>query len=293
MGTLLTFTQRLLRKWILWLFAFLDAVGLAVHLLSRELVIPSWAFFLTSAIGVFWAAYQVYRDLAMKTQSVPQSVLVVRDDQPGSESPEPEPELFPSAAVELVQGNQYEYELQPQSHVESDNNEGVGEPQTVPAASARINVRLKNDGDLPFNLISATGDVDMHVPFHFLIPQPYARNGEPMEFPIQTVPTETILYQLHVGILPFPPLTEAQFAAGIREIVDNDTRAPGKLVVDAVDTRGTRFQKDEQIELSLLPLCDLYIEHWRAKGDKAMVELCTGTTTDFRQLRDETEPDNT
>lgn len=53
MGTLLTFTQRLLRKWILCLFAFLDFVGLAVHILSKELVTPSWVFFLVSFIGDF------------------------------------------------------------------------------------------------------------------------------------------------------------------------------------------------------------------------------------------------
>lgn len=71
LGNLLAYSKLIGRKWIFWLFALLDILGLLAQVVFPQLQIPTGPFIALAFIGFFWAGFQVYGDLASRLPSRP------------------------------------------------------------------------------------------------------------------------------------------------------------------------------------------------------------------------------
>ena len=70
-GLLKNYLNKLARKWVLWIFLTFDLIGVVVVYISPNLKIPTFGYLLISLIGIFWAGYQVYKDIYNELQNNP------------------------------------------------------------------------------------------------------------------------------------------------------------------------------------------------------------------------------
>ncbi len=68
---LLSYAQRIVGKWVFWLFTILDLVALIAQFLYPTFHLPQLVFLLITLAGFFWAGYQVYCDIAAQLPSQP------------------------------------------------------------------------------------------------------------------------------------------------------------------------------------------------------------------------------
>ena len=71
LSNMLLYARLIGRKWVLWVFATLDLAGLIAQLLYPAFRLPQLVFVLITLVGLFWAGYQVYRDVAAQIPSRP------------------------------------------------------------------------------------------------------------------------------------------------------------------------------------------------------------------------------
>jgi|SRR5271157_596314 len=57
------YARLIVRKWVLWVFATLDLGALVTQVLFPAFRVPQVLYVLITLVGLFWAGYQVYRDL--------------------------------------------------------------------------------------------------------------------------------------------------------------------------------------------------------------------------------------
>lgn len=67
---LIDFLKKVLGKWVLWLFILLDVVALIVQYISPDFHLGQSVYFLLASIGVLWASYDVYKELATENQKL-------------------------------------------------------------------------------------------------------------------------------------------------------------------------------------------------------------------------------
>lgn len=71
LSNMLLYARLIGRKWVLWVFATLDLAGVVAQLLYPAFRLPQLVFVLITLVGLFWAGYQVYRDVAAQIPSRP------------------------------------------------------------------------------------------------------------------------------------------------------------------------------------------------------------------------------
>ncbi len=71
LSDVLAFARHISKKWILWLFALIDVIGLVAQTIFPQIRIPIPIFVFLTFVGFFWAGFQVYRDLVAQLPSRP------------------------------------------------------------------------------------------------------------------------------------------------------------------------------------------------------------------------------
>ncbi len=254
----LFFLSLLSKKWILWLFLVLDLLTVAAQLVFPSLSLSHSIFLSIAAIGVIWAAYLVYNDLLIKF-------------------PTPQNNRSPEVSCYFVSGNEYSFQLQLRENLLDNKGEKSASESktTVPWSFIYLNVTLQNTGHISVKVLSVDGNVDFRVPYHFMLPQGHDSSKQPLNYPFELKPHETINIVVGDPIQPTSYLTDAQIAARTRPLKIQRETTNFSVSIEFTDNSGKIYSKDISTSVSLLPLCDLYIAHWNHIGRIDLVDLAT------------------
>lgn len=258
-----SFLFLLTKKWILWLFLVLDLIAVVAQLAIPSLSISHSLFFVIATIGIIWAAYLVYKDLFSK-------VPLSRASRP------------PEVSCYFVSGNEYSYEFMKWSDNKIGNpnkDSQKGSSTTIPWAHIYLNVTMQNTGDTSVNLLSINGSVDFNSPFQFMVPEGISSDYQPFSYPIELKPGNTMQIVINDPIQPYSLLTDAQIAARIRPLKIKRESTPFSVSIEYADQAGKLYIKTISTEVSLVPLCDLFISHWNSLGRKDLIGLSTGNNS--------------
>lgn len=198
----MAFIKQISKKWILWVFLILDAIGAILHIFLPGFEVPNALYVLVPMFGLFIASFETYRELLSQ---IPHGSIPIE----------------PKVSISLLEGNEYYFRLQKISNISEiiqSNIEFRGRESSLPNSEIIIHVRAENIGLLPTVILTITGKIEMYTPFHFKIPICYADTEESFSFPSPLDPKETLSLLLIGGIEPFALLTDAQFSSRVRRM---------------------------------------------------------------------------
>jgi hypothetical protein len=243
-----SFLKILARKWALWIFLALDAIGAIIQLVVPSFHLPQGIYVGVSIIGLIWASFETYLDLLSRIPS---------ESRP----------ITPEISMFLIEGSEYEYEL--------DVRGGSFATPTLPKAQVTIHMRVENIGYVAVNLLTIEGKIDFKGPHDFMLPHPYNPNGDTFSFPTTLNSKESVLVDMAAPIY-HTNLTEAQVAARTRGLIDNRQTANAKILIEAIDPNGKTYKYTLDAPISLVPLCQMYIKIWKEQNRYDLAKLALG-----------------
>jgi hypothetical protein len=250
---LLTYLGLLLKKWVLWLFVALDLIGLVADLVLPQMALPLPAYWGLALIGLLWASFQVYRELAGQIPAV-------------SEFQEQEPELV----LELVEGNEYAYSLLG----EGDQIVDESPQRTLQDAQIVFHVRISNAGSIGVDILSIKASYDSwQSPWNFMVSTPM-HAGDSVIFPIHLGPGEIMLCHLQSIICVWSYYNDAQFAARLSQICSESSGSvETTITVEAVGSPGDILSFRLVQHIRTRPLGDLFVTLWQDQGRSDLLRL--------------------
>ena len=261
------------KKWILWLFLALDLIAVIVQIFIPSLTLPQGVYVGVAVLGLLWAGFETYLDLLSKI--------------PGEARP-----LQPNIEIVFEEGNEYSYRFQQVEDIfapgQLENFRRVGaideqeremREAVLPKSVARLYVRVENIGLVTINILTIGGDVDLDTPYQFMVPDAHNRDNTALSFPILLKPKEKLPITITVPIHPFIVYTDAQVAARTRNLRESKATVEATVFVEAIDPVGKIYRYRSAYQVSLLPLCDLYISRWEELNKKHLVALALGVTS--------------
>ena len=244
-----SFLKILARKWILWLFLALDAIGAVIQLVIPSFHLSQGVYIGVSLIGLVWASFEVYLDLLSKI-------------------PDKARPISPEISIYFVEGSEYEYKLEPR---------GDGfEKETLPNAQITLHLRIENTGFVPVKLLTVSGELEVHKPYGFMTSDTYETNGDKFLFPRMLGSKKSIQFDIVIPIHPYNLLTDAQVAAQTRKLMDEKFSVESRIFTEAIDSRGKAYQYKIVGQVSLIPLCQMYIEFWQKQKRYDLASLALG-----------------
>jgi len=259
-----SFLKLLARKWVLWLFLALDGIAAIVQLLIPSFHLPQGVYIGVSIIGLVWASFETYLDLLSKI--------------PDTSRP-----LTPEISMFFVEGSEYEYELNSRAKLFTADDQKFSkelrrsiEEETLPLGKITLHMRIENTGFVAVNLLTVSGDIDLDEPYQFMVPHAHRLDGTSLLFPIRLNSKESILFNIVAPIHPFTLLTDAQIAAQTRRVIDDRLSVDAKIFAEVIDLSGKTYQYKVASQLSLVPLCQMYIEFWKKQKRYDLAGLALG-----------------
>ena len=256
-----SYAKLIVSKWIFWAITALDIIFFLASLFWPEIQtsVPVYGFI--ALVGFLVAAFQVNRD---QVSRIPGAVLP----------------RVPKVALELEDGNQYSY----QWHDWSKSVAGTLKPEkpltpqsSVPWSRVTIHAILRNVGEVPVDVLRVWGRSEIDFPFQFMLFDGRNRTGSELIFPIHLDPKQNLLIDLVAPIQPSSLSTDAQVAVRSRAMLADPRKGEFEASVAYSDSEGTEYHKKINSVLSLTPLVDMYIAHWREIARQDLVRLATGS----------------
>ncbi len=243
------YTMAIAKKWVFWIFLALDVIAIVVIYFSPTLNIPQIFYWGLAAFGVFWAGFQVYRDMAVK----------IPDDDKGPTGLAIPPnrlvrtESKPSIKISLLDGHQYDYALA--GHDTRSNR------ITMPNATLTIHVRIENDGNSPAEVLSIAAKTSLlGYPLYSTRTNTMSENDSPYEYPIHMESGAILPCDIAVVINSGPTDSDVSFAADIKEFsTPPNSSQSATIVVRVVNPRGKPIFFEKEFDMSVLPLYEQYI----------------------------------
>jgi hypothetical protein len=257
----LSYLKNLGKKWILWLFVALDFIAIIVQIFIPSLMLPQSLFIGVAILGLLWAGFEVYLDLLLKI--------------PGEARP-----LKPEIEILLEEGNEYSYEFEQYQLFEQypDELEKL-KNATLRNSVFNLRLRVENTGYVAVNILTIGGDIDMHHPFSFMVPNARNRDDTKISFPVLLDAKEKLPITLIDSIHPYSNFTDAQIAARTRKLRETKATVKVSIFVEVIDPAGEVHRYSSTHQVSILPLCDMYISHWKRINKNNLVSLALGVTS--------------
>lgn len=267
-----SYLRSLGKKWILWLFLVLDLIAVIAQIFIPSLTLPQGVYIGIAILGLLWAGFETYLELLSKIPS------------------EARP-LQPEIAIILEEGNEYSYRFRQDEDVFSaeqleffrkagamDKREKSVTETTLPISIISLHVRVENTGLVAVNILTIGGDIDLDEPYQFMVPEAYNRDNTLLSFPVLLKPKEKLPLTVKASIHPFSALTDAQVAARTRNLREAKATVEAKIFAEVIDPAGKIFKYRSAYQVSLLPLCDMYLAYWEQRNKRHLVKLATGET---------------
>ena len=259
----------ILKKWYFWLSFLPNIAGTVIEYYKIPYEIPSLLNIMIPFIGLLISGYLVYKELFDK---------VAKENTHN-----------PHIVLSLVEGNEYDFLLsspyessiaklellnlelnKKESHYEDELLYIEGKLQYwLPNMILTINLRIENDGDVPFDILNLklnymTNDLDP-LRIHQSEIQINSKN---IDFPMILEPTKIELIQYHCVLSPdeSAAVSLAQIAASISKLRKSCTIT---LLVDTLNTLGTQELYRVPIRISFRPLVDDFksqLQHYQQEG---------------------------
>jgi hypothetical protein len=264
----INYGKNLAKKWILWLFLALDSIAIIVQFFIPTLRFPQLIYILILVIGLIWAGFQTYLDLLQKIPS------------------EARP-IEPDVNIYFNEGNEYSYRFQRIEEVYSsgvlklnskkqrEKLEKEFHEQVLPKAFIDINFRIENKGLVSVDVISVNGSFESKLPYHFMVPNISYQNNLPITYPIKLDPTN-VVQLCSIDYIFTMYLTEAQVAANTRILFNENAMIETDISIEVIDSDGKIYKFRSQMKVSVIPLCNMYLSHWKNIGRNDLVTLATG-----------------
>jgi hypothetical protein len=257
---LFEFARSIAKKWFFWVSMAIEIAVLFLQIIIPGLTIPPILYGGIFLLGFFVANFQVYRDQQTKI--------------PGSKL-----EISPIVQLEFEEGNQYSYRFEDWA----DYGEAMpigrqprARESTKPCSRITLHAVIRNSGVVRVNVLSVNGDIDFNGPFRFMVPSGRKSEGSHLDFPIPLEPKASLKVDIVASIYPSELLTDAQIAIRTRDLIQKNKKIPASVSVEFSDPRGTSHTISTKSDISLNPLCDLYVDNWRAMGKTDLANLATG-----------------
>ena len=247
-----SYLKNLGKKWILWLFVALDFIAIIVQIFIPSLMLPRSLFIGVAILGLLWAGFEVYLDLLLKI--------------PGEARP-----LKPEIEILLEEGNEYSYEFEQYPDVLEKLKDA-----TLLNSVFNLRLRVENTGYVAVNILTIGGDIDMHQPFGFMVPNARNRDNTEISFPVLLDAKEKLSITLVDYIHPYNNFTDAQIAARTRKLRETKATVKVSIFVEVIDPAGEVHKYSSTHQVSILPLCDMYISHWKRINKNSLVSLALG-----------------
>lgn len=251
----LSYLKNLGKKWILWLFVALDCIAIIAQVFKPSLMLPQSLFIGVAILGLLWAGFEVYLDLLLKIPS------------------EARP-LKPEIEILLEEGNEYSYEFEQYS-----DKLKMLQDATLRNSVFNLRLRVENTGYVAVNILTISGDIDMHHPFGFMVPNARNRDNTEISFPVLLDAKDKLLITLVDSIYPYSNFTDAQIAARTRKLRETKATVKASIFVEVIDPAGEVHSYSSTHQVSILPLCDMYISHWKRINKNNLVSLALGVTS--------------
>ena len=258
------YLKLLMHEYIVWVVFTIDAVFVVIQLTVPGFMLPNMVYYLIAGFGIAWASYKVYMKIVLTL--------------PAENRP-----VTPEIKVSFVEGAEYSYSFL--KKVDSIIAKGpkkkgskhiLSQESSLPLSRVTINARIENTGLVSVNILNVFGGIDYHAPYGFMIPKPTVHDGRTASFPISLSPRHSLTIDMVAPIHPYSLLTDAQIAARSREIRAQNQHAPVEIGVEVIDPLGKTHQYDGALNISLLPLYELYVSHWQMIGRQDLVSLARG-----------------
>lgn len=152
-----SYLKTLMSKWVLWLFLILDCIGLFIASLTPSLSIPVQIFWAVAFGGLIWSGFQVHQE-NIKALSSFESVLV--------------PNTKPNLEIELVEGNEYSFNLSGNASLlryTPTNLAEREEGEKLQNANLTMHLILTNRGSTKIDILSLNIHYkDLEIPWDFM-----------------------------------------------------------------------------------------------------------------------------
>jgi hypothetical protein len=268
-----SYLKNLGKKWILWLFLVLDLIAVIIQIFIPSFALPQGIYIGIAILGLLWAGFETYLDLLSKIPS------------------EARP-LQPEIVIVFEEGNEYSYRFRqvedifPLDQLEfyrkvgaMDEQERDLEETTLPKSFLSLHVRIENIGLVAVNILTIGGDIDLDKPYEFMVPEAHNRDSTTLSYPVLLKPKEKLPLTVVVPIYPFSLFTDAQVAARTRNLRETKTAVEATIFAEVIDPNGKIHKYRTVYQVSILPLCDMYISHWGQLNKKHLVALALGETS--------------
>lgn len=249
---LFIFIRLLLKRWILLVVYYGSLIGVIVTLGKLKIDIPSFIFWILAFIGLFWASFRIYLELL-------------------KEMPIPYGEQKPNLSIDLIEGNEYVFNLMDASRtVTTDSSVSY----FIKQASIELKIRISNNSSMDLDIIliepyyktlGSNWDALSSFP-----PQEKTKN---IEFPRRLKKTEILLCNVRNIIEPSILLNNAQFASRLAKMDKNITETELEIIVEARDLKGNIHKFSNKTKISTRQLIDLYLDKWQEDGESELLRL--------------------
>ena len=283
----------LAKNWILWLFVLLDIIGIIVQFVIPNFQLPAYSYGTLAIIGFLWAGMQVFN------QTVESYEGTIRDYRTRmarlSDALDIDAILdVQNISISLIEGHEYKYlmgqysdeglihEIKSNSAKVQDTDwvtdEPVGEtPYFVPNSFAEFYLRIENLGCNVDILIVETGIKDSYqLPFRFGSAK-ITVDDQAIVYPMHLKPRQSLKCIARHIVSPDTHRSQARFASMLKDFRD-ESKYTQQLVIslESVDPAGERKKFEVVAKISIRPLIEAYLLHWKEEGQSELIRLAVG-----------------
>ncbi|MFZ1735717.1 MAG: hypothetical protein WAU31_02165 [Candidatus Moraniibacteriota bacterium] len=286
----------LAKNWILWLFVLLDIIGVIVQFVIPNFQLPAYSYGTLAIIGFLWAGMQVFNQTVesyegtisdyrtkMAKLSDALDIDAILDVQ--------------NISISLIEGHEYRYFmgqyssdslghellLRSNSTKEQDTGSVIDEPIVVeqsyfvPNSFAEFYLRIENLGCSVDILIIEIEIKDYYqLPFNFGLARINVEDQE-VVYPVHLKPRQSLQCTARHIVSTDTHRSQARFASMVKDFRDEPKYTQQLIVsLESVDPAGERKRFEVVAKMSIRPLIEAYLLHWKEKGQSELIRLAGG-----------------
>jgi hypothetical protein len=256
MQKLLEFLRRVLINWILGAALAAEIVTYIIHLKSPNIAVPHIVYILIAIVAIFWSFYKIYLEMLAK---IPNSNIYSK----------------PKLKMKFVEGDEYNYGFENKDPIPT--KEPLKNKMISPYSYISINVRIENKGLTPVKILAIKKTIEyIDIPYDFMLGNAFTSDLKMVNYPVELNSKDIFQIRFVASIYPTGYYTNAQIASKTRQLIENKQKMKTTINAEFVNQKGRTFHCTAKINISLVPLCELYISHWSSLDQNDLVNLATG-----------------